>query len=109
MKINGGPPKYIHDEKSAMSDIGFQFMQRSGALPYAKARANALGSWNDSDGSQDCPIEELLYKNYAKRVWRPDEIGRYLEMLTPNNCYVCHVSKDYSSEADLQTEPIYTT
>ena len=109
MRRGDGFPSYIHDEKRAMSDIHFEFVQRQGALMYAKTKANALVFWDDSEGAQDCHVDELLYKPFAKRVWRPVEINRFLEMLTPYNCYVSHVSQDYAAEADLRVEPIYAT
>lgn len=109
MRLNGGPPKYIADEKRQMRDIDFQFLQRGSALSTAKSKSSSLGSWDDGEGTKDCQIDELLYKHYANRHWRPDDINRYLEMLTPSNCYVTFTTKLNSNEADLQTEPIYDT
>ena len=34
---------------------------------------------------------------------------KYLNLLTPRNCYIFHRDQAYSKLADLQTEPIYGT
>ena len=54
MKQGEGPPMYIHEEKHTMSDINFEFLQRSAALMYCKTKAGALSSWEGSD----TPLEE---------------------------------------------------
>ena len=65
-----------------MSDINFQFLQRSGALPYSMTKANALNNWQE-EATSECAIEDILFRPYSKGVWRPDEIKRYLNLLTP--------------------------
>lgn len=73
-----------------MNDINFQFVQRSGALPYSKTKAHALNNWIE-DAPNPHAIEELLFRPYSRNaVWRPDEIRRYLNMLTPQACYIIH-------------------
>ena len=83
LKSREEPPQYIHAEKQAMSEIGFQFLQRPSALACAKGRSYALSNWNDTEGSLDCSIDEILFKSYAKREWRPDEITRFLNLMNP--------------------------
>ena len=83
MRAGEGPPEYINEEKKAMSEINFQFVQRSSALPYSKTKASALNNWIEDTPNQHS-IEELLHHPYSKySVWRPEEVKRYLNMLTP--------------------------
>ena len=109
MKSGDGPPAYIHDEQSKMSDINFEYLLRDSALSCSENQSDALSDWLDHEGSLDCKIEELLYKPYAQRIWRPNEIKKYLDMMNPKNCFIIHQSKDYAEESDLQVEPIYET
>ena len=109
MKTSDSPPKYIHDEKNRMSDINFQFLERSAALDESESKAQLLGCWSDSETSNDCKVEELLYKEYATRVWRPLAIRKSLDMLSPSNCYIVHQSKNYAAAGSLRIEPIYGT
>ena len=109
MRAGEGPPEYISQEKKVMSEINFQFVQRSPAMAYSKTRASALNNWNENAPNK-VSIDEILFQPYSRAsVWRPDEVKRYLDMLTPQACYIVHQSKGYESEDGLQVEPIYDT
>lgn len=64
MRAGDGPPKYIHDEKKAMNEINFEFLQRSAALAYSKSKAHSLNFWREGEPTE-WAIEDLIQKPYS--------------------------------------------
>ena len=111
MKQGDGPPEYVHEEKKNMSNIGFNFLQRSSAMITAQSKAQSLGLWHlrPDEVLNEAAVDQILFKPYANTIFRKEAIQQYLDTLRPQDCFITHQSKVYAEEEDLQTEPIYST
>ena len=83
-------------------------MTPSPAKMMAKNLAGRLNTW-DEQSQHECPIDDILYKPYANLNFRKDTISQFLQLLTPQNCYIIHRDQAYKNESDLKTEEIYGT
>ena len=91
-----------------MGEIDFAFYQPHPAKVTTRLVAEMLDAW-DVDRAKmgnDCKIEDILYKQYAARG-PAEKVIEYINLLTPDNCYIIHRNKAYENLPDLKTEPIY--
>ena len=49
--------------------------------------AQNLANWRGPENG-DCTIEDIIYKNSARDIDRPEEIKKCTEMLIPSTCYI---------------------
>ena len=85
-----GAQDHVLKELQIIQDLKFAFLTPKKAMSTANSLASRLNNWAGGPDQSDCAIEDILYKPYAKNVFRRDEIMQYLNLLTPHSCYVIH-------------------
>ena len=68
-----GVQDYIMHELKIMSDIGFSFSGKKGALQTSNNLALNLRLWRGPENG-DCEIEDIIRKPSARDIDRPNEI-----------------------------------
>ena len=90
-------PQYLIDERQSMSQIGFNFRERDGAMAEVRMRASMMHTY---------PYENLLPAIYLMPEPDQNAVREVLKHLTPENVMVLVYSKDRETD---QVEKHYRT
>ncbi|XP_065350636.1 insulin-degrading enzyme-like [Cloeon dipterum] len=93
------PKEWIFKEYVEITNMSFLFKDKESPRDYVVDLVEDLLNY---------PIDDVLTVGYLLSEWKPDLINQVMEKLTPDNCRIRIVSKEFESIAD-QTEKWYGT
>ncbi|XP_065350637.1 insulin-degrading enzyme-like [Cloeon dipterum] len=91
------PQEWIFKEYVEITNMSFRFKDKESPRDYVVDLVEDLLKY---------PIDDVLTVRYILSEWKPDLINQVMEKLTPDNCRIRIVSKEFESIAD-QTEKWY--
>lgn len=79
--------EYVYDEGQRMSKIHFDNMAKQQALSFASTLSQRM-----CDLETDEEMADVIWKPYAFEKYCPEEIGKRLDMLNPQNSFIIMMS-----------------
>ncbi|XP_065350054.1 insulin-degrading enzyme-like isoform X1 [Cloeon dipterum] len=93
------PKEWIFKEYVEITNMSFRFKDKESPRDYVVDLVEDLLEY---------PVDEVLTSGYLLSEWKPELINQVLENLTPDNCRIGIISKQFEPIAD-QTEKWYGT
>eukprot|EP00640_Fibrocapsa_japonica_P000489 CAMPEP_0113948168 /NCGR_PEP_ID=MMETSP1339-20121228/68882_1 /TAXON_ID=94617 /ORGANISM="Fibrocapsa japonica" /LENGTH=1055 /DNA_ID=CAMNT_0000955109 /DNA_START=417 /DNA_END=3580 /DNA_ORIENTATION=+ /assembly_acc=CAM_ASM_000762 len=87
-----GPQEWIHNEIAQMSAVSFRYKEWGEAVDFAQDTAQLMKKY---------PPEYIMSGPYRMSEWDPDLVEKITGLLTPENCVVEVVNKDFGLEPDI--------
>jgi insulysin len=88
-----GVKEWIYDECRQLSDVGFRFKSKESPINYVSSLANDMFDYKK---------EDVLSGPYKYGPFSGDTIRMFLECMTPHNCVINIVSKNFQNSTHLK-------
>ena len=75
-------------------------------MPTSEKMATLLQFWRGPENGE-CEIEDIMYSTISRKVEKPEDIQKIVEMLIPSTCMYTLRAKKFENDADLKTEYYY--